>query len=135
VYSTQQLLAGSTSALADLQLPQDVLQLAWRPGATAEFAALLADGSIELASLAISPTPIPLAAAAGMPATCLAWSPDGGRLAVGAGDEVAIYAPEQASDVLGNWQQGASMRVLSNEVQDDDQELLVRLFSAIVLQS
>lgn len=123
VFATQQLLAGSVAEVTQRQLPAKVLQLAWRPGSTTgEFAALLEDGSIHTGSLASAAPPAPLAAAAGLPAACLAWGPDGGRLAVGAGDEVGLYVPEQGSD---SWRQAAAIRVLSNEVQDDDQELQV----------
>jgi hypothetical protein len=127
-HSTQQLLGGSTQALAEQQLPQVVVQLAWRPSAPAECAALLADGSIHLCSLSSGAAPAPLQAAAGMPASCLAWSPDGSRLAVGAGDEVSVYlAPAgAASEGADSWQQAAGMRVMSQEVQDDDQQLEVR---------
>jgi hypothetical protein len=127
-YSTQQLLGGSTHALAEQHLPQEIVQLAWRPLAPAEYAALLADGSIHLCSLSSGAAPAPLQAAAGMPAACLAWSPDGCRLAVGAGDEVSDYlAPAgAASEGADSWQQEAGMRVLSQEMQDDDQQLEVR---------
>lgn len=121
IYSTQQLLAGSTAKLAQQLLPGEVLRLAWRPGSTAgEFAALVADGSTHLGSVTGSST-APLAAAAGLPAACLAWSPDGAQLAVGAGDEVALYVAEGDS-----WRQAAALRALSGEVQDDDQQLEVR---------
>lgn len=125
VYSTRELMAGSATALAEVSLPQAAVQVAWRPGAAAELAALLADGSIQLLSLASGAAPAALAAAAGLPAACLAWSPDGARLAVGAGDEVGIYAAAPGG-VVGGWQQAAAVRVLSTEVQDDDQELQVR---------
>lgn len=120
IYSTQQLLAGSAAELAQRQFPADVLRFAWRPGSAAgEFAALLADGSTHLGSLAASGS-TPLAAAPGLPAACVAWSPDGAQLALGAGDEVVLYAAEGDS-----WRQAAALRVLSNEVQDDDQQLQV----------
>ncbi len=130
IYSTQQLLAGSTTELAQRCLPAEVLRLAWRPGpAAGEFAALLGDGSTHLGSLTGSGT-APLAAAAGLPAACLTWSPDGTKLAVGAGDEVAMYAPEGDS-----WRQAAALRALSGEVQDDDQQLQVKLWvPAVVLR-
>ncbi len=120
IYSTQQLMAGAKAPLAERQLPGTVVQLAWRPGpAASEFAALLADGSLLLARLASSD----VGAAALAPAppgqiSCLAWSPDGSRLAVGAADQVLVYAaPGGGSD---SWRQTAAVRVRSLEIQEEE---------------
>ena len=120
VYSTQQLLAGSTVELMQLRLPGKVQRLAWRPGsAVGEFAALLADGSTHLGSVTTSSSAL-LAAVAGLPAACLAWSPDGTQLAVGAGDKMKLYATEGDS-----WRQTAVLRALSCNAQRHDQQLQV----------
>jgi hypothetical protein len=124
VYSTQSLMAGSSTASIELALPQSVVQLAWRPGAAAECAALLVDRSIQLLDLASGAAPAVLAAAAGLPAACIAWSLDGSLLAVGAAKQVVLYVAGPAG-VVGGWRQAAAVRALSNEVQDDDQELQV----------
>lgn len=122
-YSTQALLGGSAAELAQRTLPADVLRLAFRPGAPGEFAALLAGGAVVLGSLGTAAAPSQLAAAAGgSPATCLAWSPDGSRLALGAGDDVVLLG--LAED--GGWQHTSAVRMLSQEVQADDQSLQVR---------
>lgn len=120
IYSTQQLMAGATAPLAERQLPGTVVQLAWRSGpAASKFAALLADGSLLLARLASSD----VGAAALAPAppgqiSCLAWSPDGSRLAVGAADQVLVYAaPGGGSD---SWRQTAAVRVRSLEIQEEE---------------
>lgn len=121
-YSTQALLGGSSSTaeLAQRTLPAKVLRLAFRPGAPAEFAALLAGGAVLLGSLGSAAPPVQLAAAQGVPATCLAWSADGSRLALGAGDEVLLFTHAD-----GSWCRSAAVRVASQEVQADDQSLQV----------
>lgn len=129
-YSTQQLLEGSTAELAQRQLPADVLRLAWQPGTHGQFAALLASGAVLLGNLGSAEAPAPLAAAAGVPATCLAWSLDGRQLAVGTGDEVLLFTSSGDSgavpDVQEAWHRAASVRVQSGEMQDEDaQELEV----------
>jgi hypothetical protein len=41
------------------------------------------------------------------------------------GDELAFYAPVDDGSEASGWDRAASVRVLSNEVQDDDQQLQV----------
>jgi len=127
-YSTQQLTAGSTAALAQLGFPAEVVQLAWQPGSSQyTYAALLDDGTVHLGSLAGSSSsggPAPLAAARSTHVNCLAWSLDGQRLAVGAEDQVLIYAPG-SSGGADSWRQVAAVQVLSADVQDDEQQLQV----------
>lgn len=121
IYSTQQLMTGDTAALAVRRLGGEVVQLAWRPGEAAdEFAVLLADGSLLLGGLASGDVgAAPLAPRPPSIIRCVAWSPDGSRLAVGAADQVLMYAaPTNGGG--GGWRQTAAVRVLSIEAQDAD---------------
>ena len=120
-FSTQRLLSGDAAPLATVQLPATVTKLAWRPGAAAEYAALLDDGSVHLGSLGSGAPPAQLALPGDAAASGVAWSPDGGRLVVGAGEHVLVLAPSGG----GAWQASAAVQVLSSEVQGDDMQLAV----------
>lgn len=84
-------------------------QLAWRPSTEAlpSFVIVTVEGAL-LAGTPADPAPAPLPLAAPAGAACAAWSPGGGQLAVGRGDEVAVCGPDGG--------QRFAVKVVSQEV-------------------